>query len=48
MNINPDGSYSSGPFNPNNGSGSGPGKTPGGPNKAPKSPGSLTLEDKRK
>ena len=44
MNINPDGSYSSGPFN----SGSGPDKKPGGPNKAPKSPGSLTLEDKRK
>ena len=38
MNINPDGSYSSGPFNPNSGSGNGPGKTPGGPNKAPKSP----------
>ena len=34
MNINPDGSYSSGPFN----SGSGPDKKPGGPNKAPKSP----------
>ena len=40
MNINPDGSYSSGPFNPNNGS-QGPGgpQRPGGPGGSGKGPG---------